>query len=99
MSPEAEQQRQKDLQQAVREKMNTGTIRPRPVSDIHTQPCANCSNTTKSAGITNVNETGEQLSRRRSILQKFSFFSFVKLKNGMPRTRETVGFSRIVDVV
>ncbi|ODM22124.1 hypothetical protein SI65_02970 [Aspergillus cristatus] len=99
MSPEAEQQRQKDLQQAVREKMNTGTIKPRPVSDTHTRPCASCSNTTKSAGITNVNETGERLSQRRSILQKFSFFSFAKLKNGMPRAREAVGFSRIVDVV
>lgn len=100
MGPEAEQQRHKDLQQAVREKMYTGTIKPRPVSDTHQpRPCANCSNAVKPAGITNVKDAGEQLSRRRSILQKFSSVSFAKLKNGMPRAREAVGFSRIVDVV
>ena len=100
MGPEAEQQRQKDLQQAVKEKMYTGAINPRSVSDTHRiQPCANCSDAAKSTGITDVNETDQQLSRRRSILRKFSFFSFAKLKNNMPRAREAVGFSRIVDVV
>lgn len=100
MGPEAEQQRHQDLQQAVEEKMYTGTIKPRPVSDTHQlRPYANWSGAAKSVGITDVNETGQQLSRRRSILRKFSFFSLAKLKNNMPRARETVGFSRIVDVV
>lgn len=100
MGPEAEQQRHQDLQQAVKEKMHTGTIKPRPVSDTHQpRPCANYSGAAKSVDITDVNETGQQLSRRRSILRKFSFFSIAKLKNNMPRAREAVGFSRIVDVV
>lgn len=100
MDPAAEQQRHKDLQQAVKEKMYTGMIKPRPVSDAHnTRPCANCSDAAKSTGITDVNETGQQLSRRRSILRKFSFFSLAKLKNNMPRAKEAAGFSRIVDVV
>lgn len=99
MSSDEELKRHRDLQQAVREKMYTGMIKPRPVSDTHhPRPWVDCSYKADS-GIEGTNEAGPQLSRRKSILKKLSSFSFAKLRNGKPWHQEGLGFNRIVDTV
>lgn len=135
MTAEQEQDRQRDLQQAVREKMYTGWIWPsgrsgagtglRPVSTtintnmntdttmndndhnkrVSTLPCLDTSNVNEKPSLSeNGKDASEPPSKRKSILDKLSFLGLFggaggKGKNGTLRSKDTVGFSRIVEAV
>lgn len=136
ITAEQEQDRQRDLQQAVREKMYTGRIWPsgtrsgagtglRPVSTtintnmntnttmndndhnkrVSTLPCLDTSHANeKPLPSENEKNVSEPPSKRKSILHKLSFLGLFggaggKEKNGTLRSKDTVGFSRIVEAV
>lgn len=100
MTAEEEKERHRDLQQAVREKMYSGQIGPKPAYTSMNNDSSNNCNKRASSPLPCLDVSHEEhvstgpaepsrMSKRKSILHRLSFLGFGKDKAGSPRKQKT----------